>query len=338
MKFRLWICSFGAVLVVLFWLLWPRPVQPVMEQKPEVPTTVNPAPVAQVPQSAQPANPGPAPILQQGNPEKLKQAKERSAKHIEALNRDIDFYGQTVDQDGNPLPGVKIGMIVPHFVANSIDGRMIHVDRTSDADGLFDIHDASVTGDGIDIEYMSKEGYTLEPSCRSVGPTSGAPGNPTIFRLWRNDIKEPLITGQKSFPIEPNGTSYVINFSKGAISLSGTEDGDLKLRINLPQPIASKSPNWSCEFQPVNGGLAEETDTSAAMYLAPTSGYSNLFNFAISPTNPWTRQSGTLRFYLRLKDGKEYGRLSIDMAMWTTRPNILRVQYAINPTGSRILR
>jgi hypothetical protein len=66
-----------AVLIALFWLLWPRPVQPVMEQKSAVPPTVNPAPVAQVPQSAQPANPSPAQILQQRNPEKHKRKNGR---------------------------------------------------------------------------------------------------------------------------------------------------------------------------------------------------------------------------------------------------------------------
>ncbi len=229
-------------------------------------------------------------------------------------------------------------MIVPHYLGYSLDGRMIHVDRTSDADGLFDIHDASVTGDGIDIEYMSKEGYTLEPCNRGLGPVGGAPGNPRIFKLWRNDIKEPLITGQKSFPIEPNGTPYAIDFSSGTISPATTTSGDLELRINIPPPVGGKYPDWSCEFRPVNGGLAEETDTSSPMYLAPTVGYTNLFSYFQSPTNPWAPRNGTLRFYLRLKDGKEYGRISIDMALCVRNPNKLRVEYAINPTGSRILR
>jgi hypothetical protein len=172
----------------------------------------------------------------------------------------------------------------------------------------------------------------------SFGPVGGAPGNPVLFKLWRNEIKEVLITGRKSFPIKPDGTSYVINFSEGAISLSGAGNGDFELRINMLPRIDGKSPHWSCEFQPVNGGLAEETDLSSAMYLAPTSGYTNLFSFGLSPTNPWTRQSGTLRFYLRLKNGTEYGRISIDMAMWARKPNILRIDYAINPTGLHILK
>ena len=90
-------------------------------------------------------------------------------------------------------------MTVPHFVANSLDGIMIHVHRTSDQSGLFDIHDASVTGDGIEVEHMSKEGYSLEPMTRKLWRGWRRSRNPMIFKLWRNDIKEPLITGQRSF-------------------------------------------------------------------------------------------------------------------------------------------
>lgn len=254
-----------------------------------------------------------------------------------ARNLPIDFYGQTVDQDGNSLPGVHIKMMVAHYLPG-MEGMSIPVNRTSDANGLFDVHDANVTGDGIDIEYMSKEGYALEPMTRSFGPVGGAPGNPVIFRLWRNDIKEPLITGQKSFSIEPNGTSYIVDLTKGTISQSDGEDGDLKLRINMPPPVGGKYPDWWCEFRTVNGGLAEETDSSSPMFLAPTAGYTNLFSFSESATNPWNRQSGNLRFFLRLKNGNEYGRISIDMAACARNPNRLRIEYAINPTGSLILR
>jgi hypothetical protein len=337
MKHRLWIFVVGIALV-LFWILWPRsPVNYVMpEEKTESQSKLTTT--AQIPQSGPSTELTTNEVRKARSSEKIKKAQEEELREIAALNRAIDFYGQTIDQDGNPLPGVEITMTVPHYVAFSLDGKMIHLSRISDQNGFFDIHDASVTGDAVDIESMIKNGYTLEPMRRGLGPVGGAPGSPIIFKLWRNDIKEPLIKGGKSFPIEPDGTTYVIDFAKGTISSSGAEVGDFKLHFNLPQPIDRKHPNWSCEFQPVNGGLAEEPDASAAMYLAPTSGYSNLFNFAISPTNPWTRQSGTLRFYLCLKDGKEYGRISIDMAMWARKPNILRVEYAVNPNGSRILR
>jgi hypothetical protein len=334
MKSRSWIVVLVVVVLVLFWIFWPHRIQPVRvaEEKAVIPAAQKQI-VANVPQSSTAVVSGAGQSQAQVNLQKVKQEPGAFEKLVEARNKPIDFYGQTVDQDGNPLPGVQIKIMVAYL---TLDGRSIPADRTSDSNGLFDVHD--VTGDGIDIEHMTKEGYTLEPMSTSFGPVGGAPGNPVIFKLWRNDIKEPLITGQKAFPIEPNGTSYVINFSKGTISLSGAENGDLEFRINMLPPIDGKYPHWSCEFQPVNGGLAEETDISSAMYLAPTSGYTNLFSFAISPANPWTRQSGTLRFYLRLKDGEEYGRVLIDMAAWARKTNILRVEYAINPTGSRILR
>jgi hypothetical protein len=155
--------------------------------------------------------------------------------------------------------------------------------------------------------------------------------------MWRKDIKEPLITGNQSFTIVPNGTSYVVDLIKGKLSQSDDENGDLKFRINIPPSISGKYPDWSCEFRVVNGVLAEENDASSPMYLAPTTGYTSAFNFD-SATSSWNRQNGSLRFYLRLKDGKEYGRISIDMAACVRNPNKLRIEYAINPTGSRILR
>ena len=321
---------------VLFWILWPRPVQPVVEHKSEVPPRVNPssAPVAQ---SAQPANPSSPQILQQGNPEKLKQAQERSAKHIEALNKDIDFYGQTVDQDSHPLPGVQITMVVPHFLPG-IDGMSIHVNRTSDANGLFDIHDATVTGDAVDIEGMSKEGYTLEPCHRGLGPTGGAPGNPMIFRLWRDDIKEPLITGQRSFDVRADGSPCILSVASNGFVQSDAPRGDFSLRLNIPQPQDGAHPNWSFEFEAANGGIAEELDPSAAMYRAPEGGYTNLFRFVLDDAHPWTRSGSKFNFYFYLADRKVYGRISFDLMFFRNKPPYIRTEYAINPTGSRILR
>ena len=45
----------------------------------------------------------------------------------------------------------------------------------------------------FDIESMSKEGYELEMTQRGYGAVGGSQASPVLFRLWRNDIKEPLI-------------------------------------------------------------------------------------------------------------------------------------------------
>jgi hypothetical protein len=233
---------------------------------------------------------------------------------------------------------VEIKMIVPHYVGSSLDGKMIHVDRTSDQSGLFDIHDASVTGDGIEVEHMSKEGYSLEPMTRSFGAVGGAPGNPTIFKLWRNDIKEPLITGQRSFDVRADGSPCILSVTSNGFVQSDAPREDFSLRLNIPQPQDGAHPNWSFEFKAANGGIAEELDSSAAMYRAPEGGYTNLFRFVLDDAHPWTRSGSKFNFYFYLADRKVYGRISFDLMFFRNKPPYIRTEYAINPTGSRILR
>jgi hypothetical protein len=51
-------------------------------------------------------------------------------------------------------------------------------------------------------------------------------------------------------------------------------------------------------------------------------------------------QIGEHQFYLKLKNGQEYGQMSIDLhAPFNNQtPGLIRLSYAINPSGSRILR
>ena len=117
MKSRSWIIVLVAVLVVLFWIVWPRQIQPirVVEEKTAIPAAQKQT-VANVPQS------GPAVVAGAGSSrakidtQKLKQEPGALEKLVEARNRPIDFYGQTVDQDGNPLPGVQIKIMVPFWI------------------------------------------------------------------------------------------------------------------------------------------------------------------------------------------------------------------------------
>ncbi len=334
MKSRSWIIVLVAVLVVLFWIVWPHQIQPVRvaEEKTDVPAAQKQT-VANVPQSGPVVVAGAGSSRAQIDAQKLKQEPGALEKLVEARNRPIDFYGQTVDQDGNPLSGVQIKITVPYL---TLDGRSIRVDRVSDSGGLFDVHD--VTGDAVDIESMGKEGYTLEPCNRGLGPTGGAPGNPVVFKLWRNDIKEPLITGQKSFPIEPNGTPYVIDFGKGTIGESGS--GDLSVWIKYDtHTIRGQLSDWLSEISVPSGGLLLESDLSSAMYVAPTNGYTNAFQYNQQIKGGQRGSTGDQRFYLMLKNGQEYGRITIGLfAPCKQTPGLIRIDYAINPTGSHILR
>jgi len=323
-------------LLVLFWILWPR--TRTAEQKPEslasnertnataTAPTVPPHPgVRQIPAKAYDTNPS--------------NRFEMMRKAIDDKNVPIDFYGQTVDQDGNPLSGVHVAVRVRHWniaaLANSIP-----VHRDTDISGMFDIH--NVTGDAFDLEGMSKEGYQLELTHRGFGPTGGAPGNPIVFKLWRKDIKEPLVKGKKTFNIIPDGRTYTIDITNGVIKESDQGTGDIKVWVTRPQSVElGQHFDWSCGIQVINGGLSQEPDLSSPMYVAPTDGYFNSFQFEESATrNGWGDGTGPRRFYISLNGGHQLGRMVVDIYAYYKPqvPGLIRIDYAINPTGSHILR
>jgi hypothetical protein len=79
-----------------------------------------------------------------------------------------------------------------------------------------------------------------------------------------------------------------------------------------------------------------EDENDQAMYVAPTDGYSNSFHF--DARNGWPDTTGAKHFFLKLKDG-EYGRASVEIMAYFNKqvPGLIRIEYAINPTGSHIL-
>jgi hypothetical protein len=325
------------VLFVLFWILWPKsplhtnntPPEPQPPQGHPALQTTPPKALAQAP------NPNVGPIPSRAATNKLQGIRKEIGKELESGNVPLDFYGQTVDQDGNVLPGVHIHIVVRHWTA-SLNGTSLPLDRTSDANGNFDIH--GVTGDGFDVESMTKEGYEFEMTHRGYGPVGGAPSTPIIFKFWRNDIKEPLVTGSKTFHLIPDGRLYSIDITNGIIMEGTQSKADLLLWVKRPEQIVwGKRFDWSCEMQTVGGGMHEAEQSDPLMYVAPQDGYSNSFHFDAG--NGWPDETGDKHFFLQLKDG-EYGRVMIDIYAYYNKqiPGLIRIQYAINPTGSRILR
>jgi hypothetical protein len=135
----------------------------------------------------------------------------------------------------------------------------------------------------------------------------------------------------------PDGRLYAINITNGVIAERDSAIGDMTFWVKRPEKIVlARRFDWTSELQIIGGGFAEETDRNAAMYIAPSDGYSNTFHF--DARNGWSDTTGVRRFYLRLKNGN-YGRASIEiMAYYNSQiPGLIRIEYAINPTGNRIL-
>lgn len=268
---------------------------------------------------------------------------------VEAMNVPVVFFGKVVDQDGAPLAGVRVQTSV----------RSWHVIATPDGDATFARHEAVSGSDGnfqidggrenaLTIEAVEKEGYEPEPkSLQGFGYTTSDPlrpdpNNPVVLRMWKAEAKAQLITGTKRYSLVPDGRTYTIDLLTGAIVESGTAEGDLRVSIRRPaNAVWGQRYDWSLDVQPVNGGLAEETDGSSAMFRAPESGYTNHWRLDAAAANEsWSYGTGQKRFYLKSRGGRNYSRIEMDAYAFylQNKQGRFNLTYAVNPAGDRLLR
>jgi len=271
---------------------------------------------------------------------------------VQSANLPIEFYGRVIDQDSNAISGakVKIGILhltLPNPLVPEFGSKNIQLEQTSDANGRFEFHGETGEGFGVGI---TKDGYDAEPGPHGFGGgTSGSYENPVVFKMWSTNIHERLITGDKSFKIVPDGRPYFLSLTDGTISESGT--GDLKIWIQYTnQVVQGQLYDWSAGIEVVDGGLLEVPQAHMnsgflgeppfAMYSAPTAGYIPSFSLKSQIKGGQSGEIGNRYFYLLLQDGKEYGRMSINLfaPYGYLYPGLIRLSYAINPSGSRILR
>jgi hypothetical protein len=272
-------------------------------------------------------------------------AEEKARVILKSRNLPIDFWGKVIDQDGMPLPSVKVESRIRHwdFAAKiNPNGTMIKKETTTGADGQF--HISGDSGDNLEIKVV-KAGYALEPNMKldfgygTADRFNATQENPMVFKMWKTNIHEQLIVGNNRFHIATDGRTYIINLTKGTIAESG--EGDIKVSLTYSAQITDdQSNNWLFEMNAVNAGIVEETDSHSSMYAAPEDNYTPTFQFNQRIRNGQRGSTGERRFYIRLKNGQEYGRITIEVfAPYNDKiPGLVDIQYAINPTGSRILR
>jgi len=264
------------------------------------------------------------------------------ARFIENKNVPIEFYGRVIDQTSNALAGVSVKIMVvqltmPNPTALDIGERNIPIEKATGADGRFEI--SGVEGASFDLQSISKEGYEAEPPKRGHAPTGGTFDQPIIFKMWNTNIHEQLIIGEKKFQIIPDGRPYFINLTTGTICKSGT--GDLKVWIQYPSKVVrGRLYDWSSDVEVTSGGLEAEDNLNASMYSAPMDGYTPSFQVQQQIKGGQHGLTGEKRFFVKLKNGQEYGRITINLyAPYTDQiSGLIHLSYAINPSGSRILR
>ena len=252
--------------------------------------------------------------------------QEKFRALVENKNTAINFWGLVIDQDENPLGGVTIsGNTRTWYVTDTLgfDSRFPKVSAVSDANGKFSILNAS--GDDLTIK-IQKTGYELEPKTkRGFGYNtserfSANQNSPIVFKMWKTNIHEQLIIGEKRFHVVPDGQPYIIDLMRGTIAKSG--EGDLKVWIKYQiKAIGGQLYDWSSGIDVIDGGLLEENDAFSSMYFAPVGGYSPTFQYPEQPQQIRGGQRGSThsrRFFVKLRNGQEYGRIYIELFAITT--------------------
>jgi hypothetical protein len=293
-----------------------------------------------------------APEESEHEPTNEAEMNAKARKMLEARNRPLELWGKVVDQNDAPLSGVKVEAEIGHFAwppEQYPNGVSTKQETTTDTSGQFDIHDNSAEGvyvilqkDGYEQESQKGNGYAL-------GAGGGSKNNPIVLKMWSTNSHEQLITGNKSFEVVPDGRPYFINLTDGSISERG--NADLKVWIQYTnQVVQGQLSDWSAGIEIADGGLWEVPQTainsgfleepSVPMYSAPKDGYTPSFQLQQQIKGGQRGEIGNRYFYLLLNDGKEYGRMSINLFAPYGRlhPGLIRISYAINPSGSRILR
>ena len=262
----------------------------------------------------------------------------------ETANVPVAFYGQVVDQDTNPLQNVQVDVkVLEECMLPTLETTRrsaTNLQTQTGPDGRFEV--AGPKGHLVTVTGLTKGGYEPELGIQGFygiyGAQSGSFADPVVFRMWSTNLHEPLISGEKSFVIVPDGRHYAIDLIKATI-VEGDE-GDLVAWIKRPDNVERHEKYaWSCELAVPGGGL-QESD-SQAMFTAPVVGYSNAFAFQeSSDVNGWSDGFERKRFYVKVQRGQSYGRASVDLYAYydSKSPSLIRISYAVNPSGSRLLR
>lgn len=277
-------------------------------------------------------NPGPPTPAAALSATRLEQA-------IAERNAAVNFYGKVVDQNGNPIPSVRIVMSVRHGALSPSQAVIVTYPKKeflTDSEGRFQW--TGETGDSLTMETVIKDGYRLAPSApQNYGPSSGTVENPTIIKMWKLGQPAKLVGVRSLFGFVPDGRPYTLDLVADKKQQGRSQQGDIVVQITRPPDVKSRDKfEWTLDVQALGGGLIGEMDDFP--YLAPESGYEAAVTIHMLPTNPaWTSVLKT-NFYFTSRNGQVFGAIGMTVRpVYNDRSSIF-IESSANPNSSRNLQ
>ena len=332
-------------LVALLWLLWPRGRQvsvaeSVQSQKPSTSLTQQ-APAGE--KSSATAEEVAKTPWKGTNEQKLARIAE-VREVIHHANQPVSFFGQVIDQDNAPLPGVKVRLslkrteeTLPGLSRDVLD----YVDEVTSAQGGFSLTGRngslltvqSLEKPGYEAPYVGNRAYWYEEIVAGQKFTPNE-AKPEIFRMWKLVGAERLINKGIGTSIPYDGTAVNFDLQAGREVGSG---GDIRVTLKRTplqiKPWPGKY-DWIATIEAVDGGVIASNDEF--MYRAPESGYEPKLTISVSAQDPKWSAYKAVAFYL--KSQSKYARVTAEFTTDYDKPKTyFRVEAYINPNGSRNL-
>ena len=258
---------------------------------------------------------------------------EKSREFSKAMNRPIEFYGRTVDQDGRPLVGVSVDYHITSTPTVPVPWGPSETTKGStgtDADGQFVIK--GHRGHGLSFS-LRKDGYRE----RGGGATYSAneseshhpdPAKPVAFTLIRDDLPLAEKVYGKNLSFVWNAGQVTVNCGPALGSLVLTPKRNGMNTANRQQSF-----DWSVDVVATGFGMALLSDETAK--VAPTDGYQpgHIYDFP-RDAKAW-RSVVTDKYTIRTADGK-YGLM--ELALYGDHSDngaCGSVTIYLNPSGAR---
>jgi hypothetical protein len=252
----------------------------------------------------------------------------------------MDTYGKVVDQDGQPVAGVKV---LGRLELGIGEYKDCHAE--TDSQGLFQFLGSH--GSGL-ILHFQKQGYDFDGNLLPERPKNYLPdpNNPLNITMWKLRGAEPMKHIQIQSPVLYNGdgkrfdlltskteTLWNVDEIKSA-KQSVTGELTVTVTRELLNPSRGQPFNWSLILAVTNGGLCEASNTYP--YEAPSEGYRPIITLSF-PTNMVGWQSKfNGNYYFKSQGGRVYGRMAIQLSAGRSFSLFTADIYA-NPAGSRNL-
>lgn len=245
----------------------------------------------------------------------------------------INFYGRVVDENGHPIPAVKVDFSWTDLSQAGSSTSIV----LSDPDGAFSLE--GKTGRSLQVD-VSKDGYYKPKNERLKsfdyagfweanyhGPDRT---NPVVFRLLKKGQGEPLSAGEIRPIVPPDGTPVRFDLLNGALLSS---DGQLEIAaVTNTEKYPPRLFNWQASIAVQDGGLLEHE--LEFPFEAPEEGYVPKIQFQMSADAPDWRRSIEKSYFVRFGTPPKYGRIRV---RFNGASQKVSLHYAVNPNGSRNL-